>query len=140
MYLIYQPEGQDEPTRWKYNPRRLMAVEREDLERRTSRNFSTFTTDVVQGNALCRRALLFTYLRRDHPKVKFEDVDFTWDEVKLAYSQQELHLMREDALETLHGDQLAAALASFDKAMETAYDEDEVGEGGEGKAQLPIAD
>ncbi|MEV8395915.1 MULTISPECIES: hypothetical protein [unclassified Streptomyces] len=136
MFLIYQPEGQAEPTRWRYNPKKLMSVEREDIERRTGRNFSDFTTAVLQGNSLCRRALLFTFLRRDHPKTKFEDVDFAWDELKLDYSRQEWQRFREGVLENQHGDELANSLATIDKAMEDAYDDVEE----EGKAQLPIAD
>ncbi|WP_432247714.1 hypothetical protein ACRAR1_07140 [Streptomyces sanyensis] len=136
MYLVYTPEGQSEPTRWCYNPKKLMAVEREDLERRTGRTFAEFTTDVLKGSALCRRALLFTYLRREHPRTRFEDVDFAWDELTLEYSRQEYQTMRDSALENLHGDQLAAALAHFDKQIESAIDEDVE----EGKAGLPIAD
>lgn len=135
MFLVYQPEGQDEPTRWRYNPKKLMSVEREDLERRTGRNFSEFTADVLKGNSLCRRALLFTFLRRDHPKTRFEDVDFAWDELTLEYSRQEYEQMRAKALESMHGDDLAAALAHFDKELETALDDS----GEEGKAGLPIA-
>lgn len=135
MFLVYQPEGQDEPTRWRYNPKKLMSVEREDLERRTGRNFSEFTTDVLKGNSLCRRALLFTFLRRDHPKTRFEDVDFAWDELTLEYSRQEYEEMRGKALEQLHGDELAAALSHFDKEIETAFDDSAE----EGKAGLPIA-
>lgn len=135
MFLIYQPEGQSEPTRWRYNPRKLMSVEREDIERRTGRNFSEFTGAVLQGNSLCRRALLFTFLRRDHPKTRFEDVDFAWDELTLEYSKQEWEQMREKVLETKHGDELATALVTIDAAMEDAYDDVEEA----GKAQLPIA-
>ncbi|MFI9005105.1 hypothetical protein [Streptomyces sp. NPDC053541] len=135
MYLIYQPEGQDEPTRWPYNPRKLMSVEREDIERRTGRNFTAFTTDVLEGNSLCRRALLFTFLRREHAKIRFEDVDFAWDELRLEYSRQELLRMREAVLKAKHGDELAAALAALDEQIETAYDDE-----AEGKAPLPIAD
>jgi hypothetical protein len=136
MFLIYHPEGQDEPTRYRYNPRKLMSVEREDIERRTGKNFSEFTTAVLQGNSLCRRALLFTYLRREHPKTRFEDVDFAWDELTLEYSRQEWKEMREKVLETKHGDELAAALTTIDAAMEDAYDDVEEA----GKARLPIAD
>ncbi|MFI5755620.1 hypothetical protein [Streptomyces sp. NPDC051569] len=136
MYLVHTPEGQAEPTRWRYNPKKLMSVEREDIERRTGRNFSTFTTDVLQGNSLCRRALLFTFLRRDHPKTRFEDVDFAWDELTLEYSRQEWAQMRAGVLESQHGDQLAASLATIDREMETAFDDTEES----GKASLPIAD
>ncbi|MFE7791319.1 hypothetical protein [Streptomyces sp. NPDC057460] len=136
MFLIHHPEGQDEPKRYRYNPRKLMSVEREDIERRTGKNFSEFTTAVLQGNSLCRRALLFTYLRREHPKTRFEDVDFAWDELTLEYSRQEWEQMREKVLESKHGDELAAALTTIDAAMEDAYDDVEEA----GKARLPIAD
>lgn len=135
MYLVYQPEGQ-EPQRWTYNPKKLMSVEREDLERRTDRNFSDFTKDVLAGNSLCRRALLFTFLRRDHAKVRFEDVEFAWDELRLEYSKQEYEQMREKVCESLHGDELANALTQLDKEIETAYDDTAES----GKAGLPIAD
>ncbi|MFC8290074.1 hypothetical protein ACFUJ0_06070 [Streptomyces sp. NPDC057242] len=136
MYLVYQPEGQAEPTRWRYNPRRLMSVEREDIERRTGRNFSEFTTAVLQGNSLCRRALLYTFLRRDHPRTKFDDVDFAWDELTLEYSRQELMEMRENVAASMHGAERAAALEAIDKDIEEAFDDTAE----EGKARLPIAD
>ncbi|WP_432116630.1 hypothetical protein [Streptomyces sp. S1] len=136
MFLVYKPEGQAEATRWRYNPRRLMSVEREDIERRTGRNFSEFTTDVLQGNSLCRRALLYTFLRREHPKTRFDDVDFFWDELTLEYSRQELLEMREKVASTLHGAERAAALEALDKDIEDAFDDTSA----EGKAGLPIAD
>ncbi|MFD3654329.1 hypothetical protein [Streptomyces sp. NPDC058620] len=136
MYLVYQPDGQSEPTRWHYNPKKLMSVEREDIERRTERNFSAFTQDVLQGNSRCRRALLFTFLRRDHPKTKFEDVDFAWDELSLDYSRQEWEEIRKNIVDTQHGDELAASLIKIDAAIETAYDDTST----EGKAGLPIAE
>ncbi|MFF2405725.1 hypothetical protein [Streptomyces sp. NPDC058092] len=135
MFLVLQRESDAEPTRWRYDYLKLMSVEREDIERRTGRNFAQFTQDVLQGNSLCRRALLFTYLRREHPKTKFEDVDFGWGELKLEYSKQEFQAMRASVLESLHGDELAAALSSIDKNLEDAFDDVEAG----GKAQLPIA-
>lgn len=135
MFLIYQPEGQDEPTRWRYNPKKLMSVEREDIERRTGRNYTQFTTDVLQGNSLCRRALLFTMLRREHPKARWEDVDFAWDELTLEYSKQEWQRIRDENVENLHGAELAAATEKFDQFIAEAYDD----EATEGKAELPIA-
>lgn len=133
MYLSYKPEGSDEPKRWKYDPRRLMSAEREMLERRTNRNFSQFAQDVVQGNSLCRRALLFVFLKRDHPTTRFEDVDFAWDELELEYTKGELRQIRETVSESMTGEDRVMALAQLDKQIEDAA-EDEA----EGKAQLPI--
>jgi hypothetical protein len=93
MFLIYSPADGD-VQRLKYLPNKLMSAEREVLERKTDRDFSAFTKAVLSGNSLCRRALLWVLLKRAHPTLKLEDVDFAWDELKLEYSKQELHKMR----------------------------------------------
>lgn len=136
MYLVYQPDGQDEPKRWQYQPQKLMSVEREMLERRTERNFSDFHKDVMQGNSLCRRALLYMYEKRTHPTVKWDDVDFAWDELTIEYSKSEWVEMRDTASENLRGDQLAIALEQIDKEIETAYDD--VEESGKAGSQLAV--
>lgn len=134
MYLVYIPDGEDEQ-RWEYRPTKLKATEREMLEKRTERNFSQFTADVLEGSALCRRALLFLFLRREHPRVRWDDVDFAWDEIRLEMSRQELLKVRDKAEENMAGNERDLALAELDRQIEDAYDD-----GGEaGKAQLPIA-
>jgi len=135
MYLKYEPEGSDEPKRWKYQPKKLMSAEREMLERYTGKNFTEFSTDVLKGNSKCRRALLYLYLKREHPTLKFDDVDFAWDELSLEHSKGELLLMRENVRESVPADQLAAVLEKLDQEIaEADEDPDE-----QGKAQLPIA-
>lgn len=135
MYLVYKPDGSDEPKRWKYQPKKLMSAEREMLERRTDRNFTQFTQDVVKGNSLCRRALLFMYLKRDHAGIKWDDVDFAWDELALEHSKGELREMRNQVVDTVPTAQLEAVLAKLDEEIEEAYEDPEE----EGKASLPIA-
>lgn len=136
MFLVYSPEGSDEPSRWKYNPRKIMSAEREWIERRTDRNWSEFTKDVIQGNSLCRRALLFTYLKREHPTVKWDDVDFAWDELKLEYSKAELIELRATVADSVSGDERAAVLEKLDTEIAEAVEDPD----DEGKAQLPVAD
>jgi hypothetical protein len=113
-----------------------MSAEREMLERRTDRNFAAFTKDVIQGNSVCRRALLFMYLKRDAPGVRYDDVDFAWDELELAYSKGELSQMREAAAESAPADMRSAVLARIDEQIAEAFDDPEE----EGKARPPIAD
>lgn len=132
MYLVYQPEGSDGPKRWKYDPKRLMSAEREILERKTSRNYTAFAAGVEQGSSLCRRALLFVFLRRENPKIRWEDVDFAWDELEVEYSRAELDERRAEAVDSLTGDELAAVVAQIDRMIPDAYDE-----GDEGKAKPP---
>jgi hypothetical protein len=134
MYLVYQPDGSDEPMRWHYNPRRIMSAERERIEKITGRDWSDFTQAVMKGNSLCRRALLFVFLKREHPTTRFEDVDFAWEELRLEHSRGELLLIREQVAENAPVDQRAAVLASLDEEIAAAEDDPE----SEGKAQLPV--
>ncbi|GAA4999472.1 hypothetical protein [Streptomyces siamensis] len=136
MYLVYKPEGSEEPKRWKYNPKKLMSAEREMLERRTGKNFADFSKAVVQGHSQCRRALLFMYLKREHAGIRYEDVDFAWDELDLEYSKGELLEMRKQVVDTVPADQLEAVLEKLDAEIDEAFEDPEE----EGKASLPIAD
>lgn len=135
MYLVYKPEGSEEPQRWKYNPRKLMTPEREDIERRTGYDFAEFTTRVLKGNSLCRRALLYVFLKRDHPRTRYEDVQFAWDELTLEHSKGELRAMRAGVVDTVPAAQLDAVLAKLDQEIDEAFEDPD----DEGKAQLPIA-
>ncbi|MDX2679297.1 hypothetical protein [Streptomyces soliscabiei] len=135
MYLVYKPEGSDEPKRWKYQPKKLMSAEREMLEKYTGRDFTDFSQAVLKGNAKCRRALLYLYLKREHPTLKFDDVDFAWDELTLEHSKGELQLMREQLSDTVPPEQLDSVRAKLDEEIAEAYEDPDE----EGKAQLPIA-
>lgn len=134
MYLVYKPEGSDEPKTWKFDPNKLMSVERELLERRTDMAFLKFVTAVMEGHSGCRRALLFMYLKRDNARIRYEDVDFAWDELELSFSKQEYTEMREKIAESLSGEELRQALEAIDAELETALDETEL-DGG--KAPVP---
>lgn len=137
MFLVYKPEGSEEPTRWRYNPRKIMSAERENIERLTDRNWAQFTQEVVQGSSICRRALLFTFLKRDHPgSVRFDDVDFAWDELDLEYSKGELEQMRDAAADGAPAAQRAAILSRFESMIAEAVEDPEE----QGKAQLPLAE
>lgn len=134
MYLVYQPEGSDEPTRWPYNPRKLMSAEREAVEKRCGVPFAEFTKAVIQGSSLARRALLWVMLKRDHPTTKWADVDFAWDELKLEYSKQEYAQMIADASENLTGEQRDLTLQGLRQEWENALDDPEQ----EGKVLPPV--
>lgn len=134
MYLIYQPEGSEEPQRWTYNPRRLMSAEREAIERRTGMVFADFTKAVIQGSSVARRALLWVMLKRDHPTMRYDDVDFAWDELKLEYSKQEYADMIAKAGEELSGAERESVLASLQAEREAALDDPEQ----EGKVLPPV--
>lgn len=132
MYLVYEPEGAEEPQRFQYKPQKLMSAEREALERRSRLDFADFTKGVLNGNAVCRRALLWVMLKRQHPTTKYEDVDFAWDELRLEYSKQEYELMRDQLIENGNAD--PEQIDQLNREIATAIDEES-----EGKALPPIA-
>ncbi|MER6331863.1 hypothetical protein ABT298_21515 [Streptomyces sp. NPDC001034] len=131
MYLVYQSDGA-EPQRFLYKPQKLMSAEREALERRSRMDFADFTKGVLNGNAVCRRALLWVMLKREHPTLKYEDVDFAWDELRLEYSRQEYELMRDQLIESGNAD--PDQIEQLNREIATAIDEES-----EGKALPPIA-
>jgi hypothetical protein len=133
MYLTYRPEGSEEPTRWKYDPKRLMSPEMERLERLTGLTYAEFVRDVQKGSSLCRRALLYVFKKRQHPTLKFEDVSYAWGELEFEFSKSELQEMRTEAAENTAADQRDAVLAKFDEEIAAAYDDTE----SEGKAPRP---
>jgi hypothetical protein len=132
VYLVYEPEGAEEPQRFQYKPQKLMSAEREALERRSRLDFADFTKGVLNGNAVCRRALLWVMLKRQHPTTTYEDVDFAWDELRLEYSKQEYELMRDNLIEAGNAD--PEQIDQLNREIATAIDEES-----EGKALPPIA-
>ncbi|MCZ4099841.1 hypothetical protein [Streptomyces sp. H39-C1] len=134
MFLVYQPEGSEEPQRWSYNPRKLMDVEREVIERRTEMTFAEFTQAVVKGSSLARRALLFVMLKREHPTTKYDDVHFLWDELKLEYSKQEYDVLLVNASDELTGETREGVLEKLREEQATAFEDTEL----EGKVQPPV--
>lgn len=128
MKVTYTPEDGDEQV-FDYNPNKLMSAEREALESRTGKPFSDFAMGVLKGNALCRRALLHVLLKRQHPTLRFDDVDFQWDELTVEMTKGETELAVARLREKGGNEQMIdAMLAQLDTAPED-----------EGKARLPFA-
>lgn len=128
MKVTYSPEDGDEQV-FDYNPNKLLSAEREALERRTGMSFQQFAMGVLRGHSLCRRALLHVLLKRQHPGIRFEDVDFAWDELTVEMTKGEITLAVE-RLQEKGGDEALAEsmLREYDAAPED-----------EGKARLPFA-
>ncbi len=89
MFLEYTPEGQ--PTRrWHYQPGRFRVAEMRLVEKTTNFRWQEFQVELAMGSVVALQALLWTYLRREHPTLKVEDVDFAADEVQLIKDSDEL--------------------------------------------------
>ncbi|NUS74875.1 MAG: hypothetical protein HOV70_01575 [Streptomyces sp.] len=128
MKVTYSPEDGDEQV-FDYNPNKLMSAEREALESRTGKPFSDFAMGVLKGDALCRRALLHVLLKRQHPTLRFDDVDFCWDELTVEMTKGEIDLAVARLREKGGSEQMIEGMQA---QRETAPED-------EGKARLPFA-
>lgn len=90
VYLTYKPSGQ-EPQQWVYEPGKLRVSEAEAIEDRTGMPYGgDFKLALLKGNVRARRALLWTFLRRQHPALSYADVDFADEEVQLELDRDEV--------------------------------------------------
>ncbi|MFM9594039.1 hypothetical protein ACKI16_24190 [Streptomyces scabiei] len=128
MKVTYSPED-GEPQVFKYNPNALMSAEREALEKVTGQSFNQFAMGVLRGNARCRRALLHVLLKRQHPTLRFDDVDFAWDELTVEMTKGEIELAVAKLREKGGDEELIEGML---KQLPDAPED-------EGKARLPFA-
>ncbi|GIJ51326.1 hypothetical protein Val02_82120 [Virgisporangium aliadipatigenens] len=141
MFLIYTPDG-EETQKWEFKLGRLRSMEIEAIEKLTGLDYgSTFKQALLQGNARARRALLWTFLRRDHPRLKFSDVDFFDEEVEVTLDRAEWGELRTEteAAAGVDEDARAQALAAIDMAiaqLDDGVDEADV-EAGDGQGKAP---
>lgn len=91
MKVKYTPENGD-PKEFDYNPNKLMSAEREAIETRLGLSFKAFADGVLNGNSRCRRVLLYTLQKREHPTISYDDVDFAMDELKVEMTKGEIEI------------------------------------------------
>lgn len=138
MRLVYKPEGQEEPQRWTVALGKFRSLEVEHIEKLTGWDYgSDYQMRLLKGNMLARRALLFTLLRREHPHLKFTDVDFAADEAELEFDVAELRDFRKAAESSKAVSELEreAVLEELDRQIAEELERD-----GEGKVPTPTSE
>lgn len=139
MIVTYSPED-GEPARYPFDPRKVRAREAIEVEQRYGAPWRTFLQDVEAGSMRARRVLLWFVQRREHPRLRLDDVpDFAADEVSIDLSAADLRRARQLLEDTadLDDDVRAEALARIDDEIAKA-DELEAGDTG-GKASTQSA-
>ncbi len=91
MRLTYHQDGTEVPKVWdNLSLGRFRSREVEAVERVTKMAWGTeFKMAILAGNMLARRALLWTLIKRDHAKYRFDDLDPFDDEVTVELSSAE---------------------------------------------------
>jgi hypothetical protein len=120
--LIYRPDGQEEQ-RWEFHLGQLRTKETEGIEKRTGLAYDTeFREALLKGAIRARRALLWTFQRRQHHNLLFDDVDFAADELVVEMDRGELQEAREAIAKNtaLPDEERTMALAVLDQQIAEA--------------------
>lgn len=146
MRLTYHPAGQDEPTVWTFDLGAMRSQEVEAIEKRTGLVFgSEFREQLLKGGSLARRALLWTFQRRAHPFLRFDDVDFADSEVVIELDAREMVAQRDEIRKLVeagkvNADDAETALMMLDAQIDEwrrEHPDTDPEEDGEGKALTP---
>lgn len=121
MFLIYRPGDGDEQ-QWTFKPNKMPSHECEAIEKRTGWTYAEFGVQLQKGSALARRALLWAFLRRQHPVIRFEDLNPAYGEVELEYDAAELETMlaQVEATSAMDADTKAAAVEQIRQQLADA--------------------
>jgi hypothetical protein len=129
MFVTYTPAGET-PREWVFKPGDMLNRESEQIEKVTGLTWEEFLQQLQKGLTMARRALLWTLLRRDHPVLRFSDIEFRQGELAVDYDRGELEEMRAGLLEPgaqaraeKSGQDLDAMLAAVEAQMEKARED-----------------
>ena len=90
MFLVYKPLGQPEQ-RWHFLPGRMHSGEMILIEKVSDLRYGNeFKQELMMGGTTARKALLWVMLRRQHPTIRFADVEFYDDELQLIQDKDEI--------------------------------------------------
>lgn len=93
MQFVYKPEG-IEPRKWVFDPNRLMSPEVEAIERHTGLAFGEWMEQVGRGSFTAIHGLLYVLLKRQHPTLKWEEVQFCMADIDFEMSPEEIREAR----------------------------------------------
>lgn len=88
MRITYTPEGA-EPQVFEFKPGKLMSPEAEAIERHTGMTYKGFTDALGETSMLATHALLWVFLKRKDPTLKYDAVQFCMDEIDFGLDDDE---------------------------------------------------
>lgn len=100
MLVIYTPKDGDR-REWHFKADDMPSSEAEAIEDVMSpMTFDEWQLALIKGGVKARRAMLWTYLRREKPSLAFKDVSFTVGELTVEWDSKEKASMREKVRES----------------------------------------
>ena len=77
-------------------PNELGSTEAEDIEKVTELTFAQWGQQLMNGSALCGRALVWVLLKRQNPGLRFRNVHFRMNELDISLDDDEKRRIREE--------------------------------------------
>lgn len=88
MQFVFKPEGA-KPKSWTFVPGKLMNVESEKIEELTGWTYAEFGQQLMTGSTRAYHALLYIFLKREIPTIKYDEVVFAYDDIDLDLDANE---------------------------------------------------
>lgn len=91
MQFTYTPDGvaPEDAKVWEFTPGKLMSPEAEAIERLTGMTFAEWQRNLDRGSVVAFHALLYIFLKRADPTLRYEQVVFSMSEVVLDLDDRE---------------------------------------------------
>lgn len=121
MIITFTPTDSERRV-YEFDPNKLMSVEAELVEKKVGKPYGQAVTDIMQGSALARRALVFVLEKRTHPTLNWDAFDFPFDAVEFEFDRDELTDMRArvEASPLISDEDRTQALAQLDQLIAEA--------------------
>jgi len=128
MIVTYTPQGTDQPRTWSFDPEDVPESMAEVIERRFGGDNPTYEAwqqGILHGSARARRVLLWHLLQREHPTIRYEDVDPTRKQLTVQFTRTELYAMKDrvQATRKMPAEQREQILLALDIQLERAPDD-----------------
>lgn len=91
MKLIYTPDPEKPSQTYDFEPSKLLSAEAEAIEDLKARwdTFEEFGQLFLKGNAKAHRAALWVMMRRVNPAVRFEDLNYPLEALRITFTDDE---------------------------------------------------
>lgn len=121
MRFVYKPEGAD-PRKWDFDPYKLMSPEVEVIERNTGYAFGEWVDQVGRGSFTAIHGLLFVLLKRGHPTLKWDEVQFCMADIDFEMDDEEKVATRQKLEEKAQNGPLTEAEAEVLRELQNVED------------------
>lgn len=124
MFVIYDPEDGNKPQEWEFDPEDVLRKEAQAIEKVYGQAWEAWLNGLRTREVKARTVLLWHLMRRDHPKLRFEDVpDFRMRQMRVELGVAELRALRDTLLKTKMSDDTREAVeAAMDRDITEAME------------------